>query len=115
MPLTDLHVGSGETAIPGEYFVFDGDLNAYFIDLGQATTKIPKLREFVAKILEKPGWEKAIRTPPFQQYVTKYSRFQRYLARMPLIFTRNGGCERLPLRLTCCRELSPALSYPELN
>ncbi|OPZ87056.1 MAG: RAMP superfamily protein [bacterium ADurb.Bin429] len=76
LPLTDLHVGSGETAIPGEYFVFPKDLHAYFIDLGQATTRNAKLREFVLREMKQPQWLTTIRQQPgFVSYVKEHARF----------------------------------------
>ncbi len=60
-PLTDIHIGTGEVINPGEYFVFDGDLTAYFVDLGNISARNEKIRDILLPKIGEEGWVNKLR------------------------------------------------------
>ncbi len=73
LPLTAMHIGTGEVVNPGEYFVFGQ--TAYFVDLG-AINWTPKFRDRLLLMMNTPCWVKEIQqVNGFQQIIEKHARF----------------------------------------
>jgi CRISPR type III-A-associated RAMP protein Csm5 len=79
-PLTDIHVGTGEVINPGEYFVFDGDLTAYFVDLGFIGSKNEKISSILLPKIGQDGWVDNLRQiKGFKELITGAAYGKSYL------------------------------------